>query len=363
MEEGMMLDTVRAQCFRPKPGEQITDFQVAAFISIAVEMKVNPLLPGMLFAFPTKGGGIVPVIGPDGVFKKLAEREDVDGWKVTVYPEDIKLPPTHATAWIYRKGSEHPLEYTAVLSEWAIRENPNWVTRPRHMLGLRALKHAARQIIHGIPGDSDDAIITEMNEINVTPTAPGSPPAPGAEPEKRPDPNTVKHRGPGRPAKGTQAEPKPAAPAAPAGAPGGPALDINPTPAAPASPAPAPAPAAKTEGGAPANTDKGPIVPLADKKSYTLKGAKIISAAFEQFGPKNGCKAVVESADFSGTLYDLTGAHQVAGGEGVKNEVLPIWKTKNPVTIEMHGSFSKMRGYCIAIVDKVAAEAEAPEVP
>jgi hypothetical protein len=49
------------------------------------------------------------------------------------------------------------------MSEWRINSNPNWNTRPRHMLGLRSLKHCARQIIHGLPYDIDDREI-----INIT---------------------------------------------------------------------------------------------------------------------------------------------------------------------------------------------------
>ncbi len=167
MDAGAMIDVIRAQCFRPKNNEVITDAQVAAFISIAVEMKVNPLLPGMLYAFPIQGGGIVPMMGPDGVFKKLSENPNVEGWEVTVFPEDQTKPPTHAVAKLWRKGIERPLTYTAVLSEWKMNANPNWASRPRHMLTIRALKQVARQVIHGIPFDEDERQM--MQEIDVTP--------------------------------------------------------------------------------------------------------------------------------------------------------------------------------------------------
>ena len=79
-------------------------------------------------------------------------------------------PPTHAVTKIWRKGRERPLAYTALMSEWKMNSNPNWNSRPRHMLGLRSLKHCARQIIHGIPYDVDDRDI-----INITTSASNGP--------------------------------------------------------------------------------------------------------------------------------------------------------------------------------------------
>lgn len=168
MESGTMLDTIKAQCFKCA-ASQVSDAQLAAFVSVAAAMEVNPLLPGMLYAYPTTGGGIVPIMGPDGIYKKMTEHGEIDSWETVVYPEDVTQPPTHATTRIWRKGRERPLTYTALLSEWKINSNPNWNSRPRHMLGLRSLKHCARQIIHGLPYDEDDRVI--MGEVNVTPGA------------------------------------------------------------------------------------------------------------------------------------------------------------------------------------------------
>lgn len=162
MDAGVMLDVIRAQCFK---GGTVSNEQLAAFVSIAAEMGVNPLLPGMLYAYPISGGGIVPMMGPDGVYKKLTEHPDVEGWETKVFPEDVNQPPTHAVTCIWRKGRERPITYTAILSEWKIQSNPNWNSRPRHMLGMRSLKQAARQIIHGVPFDEDERVI--MGEIDI----------------------------------------------------------------------------------------------------------------------------------------------------------------------------------------------------
>jgi hypothetical protein len=174
MEPGAMIEAIKAQCFKCDPAK-VSNEQLAAFVSIAAEMGVNPFLPDMLYAYPTSNGGILPIMGPSGVYKKLTEHPDVDSWETTVFPEDVTQPPTHAVTKIWRKGRERPMTYTALMSEWKMNSNPNWNSRPRHMLGLRSLKHCARQIIHGIPYDVDDREI--INITNSTSTGIGAKPS------------------------------------------------------------------------------------------------------------------------------------------------------------------------------------------
>jgi hypothetical protein len=354
MDQAMMLETIKAQCFRTRDKNgnaiEVTDFQLAAFISIAHEMKVNPLLPGIMYAYPNKQGGVTPILGPDGVFKKLSEREDIDGWEVKVFPEDVSLPPTHAIATIYRKGSQHPISYTAILSEWRVQENPNWASRPRHMLQLRALKHAARQVIHGMPGDEDDRLIAE---VNVTPGAPGQE---GAPAEERPDPAALRKRG--RPAKGTQAE-----------APKGEVIDVTPEPE-PQKPAEQPTPppgAAHPPAGTPPSTSEetGTLVPLKDKTKYTLKGVKVVSSEYENY-PKDGkarhgAKGVIQGHEYSGPFIHLAGGRAVGTGDGIKHEVIDAWKPGTVVTLEIRGAFSPSKKKVLCMVDSVAVEAQETE--
>lgn len=177
IEPRMMVDTLKKQCFPGQHADAISDAQLAAFISVANALKLNPLVPGMLYAYPSKNGGIVPVTGPDGVFKMLDEHiteDKLEGYECEVFPEDTTLKPTHAVATIWRKGREHPSKYTAIFSEWVVGSNPNWSSRPRHMIWVRALKQCARQVIHGIPFDEDEVVIGEMR--NVTPPPDRAPP-------------------------------------------------------------------------------------------------------------------------------------------------------------------------------------------
>lgn len=179
IEPRMMVDTLKKQCFPGQHADAISDAQLAAFISVANALKLNPLVPGMLYAYPSKNGGIVPVTGPDGVFKMLDEHiteDKLEGYECEVFPEDTTLKPTHAVATIWRKGREHPSKYTAIFAEWVVGSNPNWSSRPRHMIWVRALKQCARQVIHGIPFDEDEVVIGEMR--NVTPPPDRAPPPP-----------------------------------------------------------------------------------------------------------------------------------------------------------------------------------------
>jgi hypothetical protein len=179
VEKSMMIDTIKAQCFRGIRPADITNEQLASYISIAQALELNPLLPGMMYAYPDRGA-IIPIVGPDGVMKKLSEIKGLS-YECIVYPENPTVPPTHATCNIWIEGKERPYTYTAVYSEWV---TPNWGKRPRHWNWLRAVKQAARQVIHGLPMDEDEAIGVGM--INVTP--PEADATTAAEPTARREP-------------------------------------------------------------------------------------------------------------------------------------------------------------------------------
>jgi hypothetical protein len=338
MEPGAMLDTIKAQCFKGNPAN-ISNEQLGAFVSIAAEMGVNPLLPGMLYAFPIQGGGIVPMMGPDGVYKKLSEHPDVDGWETTVYPEDVTQSATHATTKIWRKGRERPLQYTALLSEWKVANNPNWNTRTRHMLSLRSLKQCARQVIHGVPYDEDERVI--MGEINVTPQT--DQPAP-----ERPAP-------PPRAKKGAAAVPETPRPAA------APIIEAEIV-----QPAPAAAPAPKTEPDPTPEPTPTPA-PVAEKKQprVFLKAEELIDAeitvsastgmkANMPDGVKNAAKVSV-TGDFVGDVYDFNGGTDttVAGGPATVAPK-PIWTAGKQLRVQLFGRHNKANGKVIAEVKSVA---------
>ncbi len=339
MQPEAMLDTIKAQCFKTAPGN-VTDAQLAAFVSIAADMGVNPLLPGMLYAYPISGGGIIPIMGPDGIYKKLSEREDIDSWETEVFPVDVSLPPTHAITKIWRKNREKPLSYTALLSEWKINSNPNWNSRPRHMLALRSLKHAARQIIHGLPGDEDDRHI--MNEIDVTPRPVNADGSAAGVPE-RPAPPPRKSKG------ATAAQEKP--------------IDVAATvvtePPKPVTPTETPKPA-ETPPAAPVEP-KAKVEPKAGEPRTSLNEAEeitvrcvvqnVFTLVITADGVPSPCVQAEVKGEFEGKVYHIGGATKNGAGELVAPAP---WKKDNEVTLVLFGKINKKTSKVLPAVKSIA---------
>lgn len=163
IEPAAMIRTMKAQCFRGVDPDKVTHEQLAALCSVASALQLNPLLPGMLYAYPDRGG-IMPMIGPDGVFKLLSSNPAVRSWVSDVNEYDGNGVPVSATATIFMAdGSER--RKTVLYSEWFVGSNPNWKARPSHMLEIRALKQCARQVIHGIPWDDDERVIATATMV------------------------------------------------------------------------------------------------------------------------------------------------------------------------------------------------------
>lgn len=350
MQPEAMLDTIKAQCFKTTP-DKVTDAQLAAFVSIAADMGVNPLLPGMLYAYPIQGGGIIPIMGPDGIYKKLSERDDIDSWEIEVFPADVALPPTHAIAKIWRKGREKPLTYTALFSEWKINSNPNWNTRPRHMLSLRALKHCARQIIHGIPGDEDDRHI--MGEINVTP---------GAEEQttKRADPPARKSKGANAVEAKTEQKP----------------IDVEVLPpkqeeqkketpppetkqeAPPARPEPKPVVEEKTTpAAAPVARDS---LKEEERVTVTCVIEKVYALMVAVAGTPTPSVQATVKGEFNGSVFHFGAASKDGKGDLAPS---PEWKVGSTVKIDLFGRVNKNTGKVMAKVEKIVPMEESADTP
>jgi hypothetical protein len=161
IDPDQLVAVVKSQCFKGDP-RSITNEQLTAFLSVAADLGVNPLLPGMLYAYPIAGGGIVPMIGPDGVYTMLARRPEYGGHRFEYeYHERTLVAVTCYIAW---RGRELPVSKRIVVAEWEMGANPNWKARRTHMAETRALKQAARQVIHGLPWDEEERRIAQAVE-------------------------------------------------------------------------------------------------------------------------------------------------------------------------------------------------------
>ena len=138
-----------------------SDAEFNALVIISNTYELNPILKE-LYAFPAKGGGIVPVVGIDGWLKIINRQPGYDGMTVET-SEDGQS----ATATIHVKDRAHPTIVTEYLAECSRGTEP-WKTMPRRMLRHKAIIQCAR-VAFGIGGvqDEDEANDTAMR--NVTP--------------------------------------------------------------------------------------------------------------------------------------------------------------------------------------------------
>jgi hypothetical protein len=356
IEPRMMVETLKKQCFPNQNSDNISDAQLASFISVAITLKLNPLVPGMLYAYPGKNGAMIPVTGPDGVFKMLDERiagGNIVGYECVVFPEDPAQKPTHAMATIWRAGSEHPSKYTAAFSEWVVGSNPNWASRPRHMLWLRALKQCARQVIHGIPYDEDEVVIGDLKDVTpVPPRAPAPPRTPkGVSVVKENAPKSATEV-PGE----LVEEPKSMASA----------------PKPPSEP-PTPPPQGMQETPKPTPKPKPKSTPIVQRTSLQDKETVTVVVSVSEFStreitkagvPHPSVSASISGPELKGDVFHLGGAKVVAGEGGAK-EMQPdaAWQLDKPVRLTIRGEFSPKLNRVVSWVEKIEVQEASPATP
>lgn len=115
--------------------------QAAAFLLVAREHRLNPFTRE-IFAFPTRGGGIQPVVSVDGWMKLINSHADFDGmdFKDTLNDQGGLIS---VTCRMYRKGRSHAIEVTEYMSECR-RDTDTWKRWPARMLRHKAAIQAAR---------------------------------------------------------------------------------------------------------------------------------------------------------------------------------------------------------------------------
>ena len=131
-----------------------SDEELGAFALVCSSYRLNPLTREV-YAFPTKSGGIMPMIGIDGWLKIAHQHADYAGMAWADGAEADGDRWCECTVWL-RSTPEHPVTIREYLSE--CRQNtPVWNQRPRRMLRHRATIQAIRYAL-GISGvaDSDD---------------------------------------------------------------------------------------------------------------------------------------------------------------------------------------------------------------
>jgi phage recombination protein Bet len=149
-----------------------TDAQLQAFIGVCNEYKLNPFLR-QIWAFPAKGGGIVPIVSVDGWIKIINDNTVYDGEEFEYGPDlpaDHKFAgaPSYIQCTMYRKDRSRPTRIREYFVE-CYRPTDPWNQSGARMLRHRALIQCAR-VAFGLGGifdpDEGDRIIDgEMVDV------------------------------------------------------------------------------------------------------------------------------------------------------------------------------------------------------
>lgn len=166
--------TVRATCGLEKASRE----EWAAFLLVAKEYSLNPVTR-QIYAFPKRGGGIVPIVSIDGWIDLVNRHPAFDGMEFVA--KDKKGELVSMVCRLYRKDRSRPVEVEELLAECKRNTDP-WNTMPHRMLRHKAMIQCARYAFgfSGIYDEEEGAVIAEARDI----TPPPAPPAPPPKPEE-----------------------------------------------------------------------------------------------------------------------------------------------------------------------------------
>lgn len=158
-DPGKLYDTLKATVFKDARNDQ----ELMALVIVANQYGLNPLLKE-IYAFPAKGGGIVPVVGVDGWVNLANSHPQMDGVDFQWQHDGAKL--ISCTAIIHRKDRAHPVKVTEYLSECRRNTEP-WKMEHR-MLRHKAFIQGVR-VAFGLSGIYDEDEAERITEREVTP--------------------------------------------------------------------------------------------------------------------------------------------------------------------------------------------------
>lgn len=148
------LQNIVVNTVMPNGGKTVTAEQFTSFIAVANEYGLNPLTKE-IYAFPTQGGGIQPIVSIDGWLRIINTHPDFNGMTFEDARDDSGL--TAVTCNIFKKGIDHPVQVTEYMDECKMGTQP-WKKYPARMLRHKATIQCARYAF-GLAGivDPDEA--------------------------------------------------------------------------------------------------------------------------------------------------------------------------------------------------------------
>lgn len=157
VEPAMLQKTLADTVFKGATQEQ-----TVALLIVADQYGLNPFTKE-IYAFPAKGGGIVPVVGIDGWLRVINEHPQFDGM-------DFEQDEEQCTCKIFRKDRTRPIVVTEYHSECS-RDTDPWRKCPKRMLRHKAIMQCAR-VAFGLVGIHDEEDARTIVDAEIVGTAP-----------------------------------------------------------------------------------------------------------------------------------------------------------------------------------------------
>ncbi|HEY7822725.1 MAG TPA: phage recombination protein Bet, partial [Acidimicrobiia bacterium] len=120
---------------------QVSNEQFAAFLLVAKKYQLDPITK-QIYAFPTQGGGIQPIVSIDGWMYLINSHPEFDGME---FEDQLDASGNllSITCRMFRKDRGHPVSVTEYMSECA-RPTSTWKQWPARMLRHKAAIQASR---------------------------------------------------------------------------------------------------------------------------------------------------------------------------------------------------------------------------
>lgn len=161
VEPERLMQTLKDTAFKQpykdgKPGPEVTDSQMMALLVVANEYGLSPFLKE-IYAFPAKGGGIVPVVSIDGWIKIVNSRPELKSIVFDYPPDGTEMADYYVGCTITRSDRDAPIAVREYYSE-CYRDTDPWRSHGRRMTRHKSFIQCSR-IAFGYGGifDPDEA--------------------------------------------------------------------------------------------------------------------------------------------------------------------------------------------------------------
>lgn len=156
IEPTKLINTLQKTAFK----EARTNEEFMSLLVVAEQYGLNPFTKE-IYAFPAKGGGVMPLVSIDGWLKIISNHPQFDGLRVEYSIDMTEVNGTRApvscTVTMYRKDYSQPIPISERFSE-CFRNTDPWRTCPYRMLRHKTIIQCAR-VAFGFGGiyDRDEA--------------------------------------------------------------------------------------------------------------------------------------------------------------------------------------------------------------